>query len=145
MKKTLLNSYKTSTPEKTYQIGFEYGKNILGGETILMFGEAGAGKTVFTKGLAKGLGIDEKVLSPTFAIRNDYQGVKNLHHLDMYRISDMSEIEETGVFEGIFDINDVTVIEWAENVEEYFDFPHTEIKIYYKSANKREIEIYKAE
>lgn len=108
-----------------------------------MFGEAGAGKTVFTKGLAKALGIEDRVTSPTFAIRNDYDGRLFLHHLDMYRIEDESEIEESGALEGIFGENDVAVIEWAENIDGFVNFAHTEITVKYLSANKREITVEK--
>lgn len=145
MNKVLVKEYKTNSSKKTFNIGLKYGEKLSYGETILLLGEAGAGKTVFTKGLSKGLNITESVLSPTFAIRNDYEGRLTLHHLDMYRISDISELEETGVFEGIFGENQVSCIEWAENVMEYFDFPHTEINIIYIGEKEREIKIYKVE
>ena len=134
-KKTII----TKDREETYLLGKEYGEKLVKGETILMYGEAGAGKTVFTKGLAVGLGIFDRVLSPTFAIRNDYEGKLPLHHLDMYRIEDESELYESGALEGIFDENHVAVIEWAENIEGFVNFPHTKIKIEYKGANEREI------
>ena len=126
-----------------FELGFKYGQNLTSGEAILMFGEAGAGKTVFTKGLAKALGIEDRVTSPTFAIRNDYDGRLSLHHLDMYRIEDESEIEESGALEGIFGENDVAVIEWAENIDGFVNFAHTEITVRYLSANKREITVEK--
>lgn len=129
----------TKDREETYLLGKEYGENLNSGETILMYGEAGAGKTVFTKGLAVGLGIFDRVLSPTFAIRNDYDGKLPLHHLDMYRIEDESELYESGALEGIFGENNVAVIEWAENIEGFVNFPHTKITIKYKGANEREI------
>ena len=135
--------YISTSPEETFELGFKYGQNLTSGEAILMFGEAGAGKTVFTKGLAKALGIEDRVTSPTFAIRNDYDGRLSLHHLDMYRIEDESEIEESGALEGIFGENDVAVIEWAENIDGFVNFAHTEITVRYLSANKRGITVEK--
>lgn len=136
-------TYITNSPEETFEIGKSYGESLKKGEAILMFGEAGAGKTVFTKGLAVALGIVERITSPTFALRNDYDGKFMLHHLDMYRVEDESELYESGALEDIFGENDVAVIEWAENIDGFVDFPHTEITVKYLSADKREIEIIK--
>lgn len=136
-------TYITNSPEETFTLGKSYGESLKKGEAILMFGEAGAGKTVFTKGLAVSLGINERITSPTFALRNDYDGKFRLHHLDMYRVEDESELYESGALEDIFGENDVAVIEWAENIDGFVDFPHTEITVKYLSADKREIEIIK--
>ncbi len=136
-------TYITNSPEETFELGKKYGENLKSGVAILMFGEAGAGKTVFTKGLAEALGITERITSPTFALRNDYEGRLNLHHLDMYRVEDESELYESGALEDIFGENDIAVIEWAENIDGFVDFPHTEITVKYLGAEKREIEIKK--
>lgn len=136
-------TYITNSPEETFTLGKRYGESLKKGEAILMFGEAGAGKTVFTKGLAVSLGIEERITSPTFALRNDYDGKFTLHHLDMYRVEDESELYESGALEDIFGENDVAVIEWAENIDGFVDFPHTEITVKYLNADKREIEIIK--
>lgn len=86
--------------------------SLKGGETILLNGDLGAGKTTFTKSLAKGLGIDEVVTSPTFTILNNYEsGRLPLNHLDMYRIESPDELYETGVEDVLLDTG-VTVIEW---------------------------------
>ena len=137
----VIRTYKiiTKNRDETYLLGKEYGEKLQKGETILMYGEAGAGKTVFTQGLAQGLGISDRVLSPTFAIRNDYEGKLPLHHLDMYRVEDESEVYESGALEGIFGENEVAVIEWAENIEGFVDFPHTKIEIKYLDESEREI------
>lgn len=136
-------TYITNSPEETFELGKKYGEGIEKGEAILMFGEAGAGKTVFTKGLATALDIKERITSPTFALRNDYEGKFALHHLDMYRVEDESEIYESGALEDIFGDNDVAVIEWAENIDGFVDFPHTEITVKYDGESKRTVEIVK--
>lgn len=143
MKTEFVEKHITNSPEETFELGFRYGQSLEKGEAILMFGEAGAGKTVFTKGLAKALGIEERITSPTFALRNDYCGRLCLHHLDMYRVEDESELYESGAFEDIFGKDDVAVIEWAENIDGFVDFPHTEITVKYLTDSKREIVIEK--
>ncbi len=143
MKKQLVQSFITKNSEETYDFGVSYGKNLSGGETILMFGEAGAGKTVFTKGVAVSLEISDRITSPTFALKNEYEGKLPLHHLDMYRIEDESEAFESGALDDISDSKSVTIVEWADNVIEHFDFPHTRIYIDYVDANTRKISIYK--
>ena len=142
MEKIIKKQFTTKNQDETYNFGLEFGKTLVGGETILMYGEAGAGKTVFTKGVAVSLGVTDRVTSPTFALKNQYDGDKlTLHHLDMYRIEDEDEAYESGALEGISDEGSVTIVEWAENVEDFFDFPHMRIHINYLSANDREITV----
>ena len=87
-----------------------------GGETLLLVGEMGAGKTHFVKGLAKGLGIDEVITSPTFALHNVYSGRLTLNHFDFYRIDDSEEVAILGLDEFFHDPNGVAAIEWSESV-----------------------------
>ena len=142
MEKNITKQFTTKNQDETYNFGLEFGKNLVGGETILMYGEAGAGKTVFTKGVAVSLGVKERVTSPTFALKNQYDGEKfTLHHLDMYRIEDEDEAYESGALEGISESGSVTILEWAENVENFFNFPHINIRIEYLSANDRQITV----
>lgn len=96
----------------TSEIACRFARSLTGGETILLVGELGAGKTTFTKALFKELGVNEPVTSPTFTLMKTYRGKNHtLHHLDMYRIGSEEEVEELGLREEIED-NDVTVIEW---------------------------------
>ena len=88
----------------------------VGGEVLLLKGDLGAGKTHFVKGLARGLGIDEVVTSPTFALHNSYTGRLNLNHFDFYRIEDSEEVEILGLDEFFYDMHGVAAIEWSENV-----------------------------
>lgn len=103
----------TKSAEETEALGARLAKRLKGGERIILTGDLGAGKTTFTKGLAKGLGINETVLSPTFVISKSYEG-KNLtlNHLDMYRLEDEDETETLGIDDMLSDDKAVTVIEW---------------------------------
>lgn len=82
----------------------------------MLVGELGAGKTHFVKGLARGLGIEEEVTSPTFALHNEYVGRLKLNHFDFYRIENSEEVEMLGLDELFFDKTAVAAIEWSENV-----------------------------
>lgn len=104
--------------EETYQLGFQIGMNAKKGEVFCLNGDLGVGKTVFTQGFAKGLGIDETVNSPTFTIIQEYEGNGlPLYHFDVYRIADIDEMEEIG-YEDYFYGDGVCLIEWAELIEE---------------------------
>ncbi len=105
--------------EDTYALACRIADTLEGGETILLEGDLGAGKTTFTKGLAKALGIEDEVTSPTFTILNVYEDGKfKLNHLDMYRVESADELAELGI-EDCFDNESITVIEW--NKFEHFD------------------------
>lgn len=91
-------------------------KTFVGGEILLLKGEMGAGKTHFVKGLARGLGVDDVVTSPTFALHNSYSGRLTLNHFDFYRIDDSQEVEILGLNEYFYDKQGVAAIEWSENV-----------------------------
>ena len=89
-----------------------------GGEVLLLCGDLGAGKTHFVKGLAKGLGIDDVVTSPTFALHNSYSGRLTLNHFDFYRIESSEEVAILGLDEFFYDKHAVAAIEWSENVKD---------------------------
>lgn len=110
--------FVSESPEETYRIGENMGKSIAPGSVIALSGDLGTGKTVFTKGLAHGLGIETAVSSPTFTILKSYKGGRlPLHHFDVYRIGDVSEMDEIG-YEDCFYGDGVSLIEWAEIIEE---------------------------
>jgi tRNA threonylcarbamoyladenosine biosynthesis protein TsaE len=105
---------------------------------IALFGELGAGKTVFVKGLARGLGIKDVIKSPTFVLMRSYSGSMNLHHIDLYRIKTNDEFlpfEETLMDEGI------TAIEWAERANGLLPKKRIEVKFKMLSGDEREIVI----
>ena len=97
-----------------------------GREVLALFGDLGAGKTAFTRGLCEALGIDE-VSSPTFAIVNEYSGKYTVYHFDMYRITDIDDLYSTGFYDYLN--NGVLVIEWSENIESELDDDAIRIRI----------------
>ena len=110
--------YETTGPEETLQIGKQIGESAAAGEVYALIGDLGVGKTVFTKGFAEGLGIDEPVNSPTFTILPSYEeGRIPLYHFDVDRIEEPEEMEEIG-FDEYIDGDGVCLIEWAGRIEE---------------------------
>lgn len=109
---------ESKKPEDTFLLGEKLGKEASGGAVFLLEGDLGVGKTVFTQGFAKGLGILEPVSSPTFTIIQEYEeGRLPFYHFDVYRIGDIEEMEEIG-YEDYFYGNGVCLIEWANLIEE---------------------------
>ena len=104
--------------EDTYRLGVTMGANANKGEVYCLSGDLGVGKTVFTQGFAKGLGIEEPVNSPTFTIIQEYEESRlPLYHFDVYRIGDIEEMEEIG-YEDYFYGRGVCLIEWSNLIEE---------------------------
>ena len=110
-----------------------------GGEVLLLHGDLGAGKTHFVKGLAKGLGIDEVITSPTFALHNSYEGRLTLNHFDFYRIEDPEEVAILGLDEFFYDKHAVSAIEWSENIKDLLPKNCINITIEKISDNSRKI------
>ena len=109
---------ETRSAKETYQLGVELGKKAQRGQVFTMVGDLGVGKTVFTQGLAEGLGITEPISSPTFTIVQEYdEGRLPFYHFDVYRIGDISEMDEIG-FEDYIYGEGVSLIEWANLIEE---------------------------
>lgn len=106
-----------STVDETYKIGELIGSLVNPGDIICLIGDLGTGKTHLTKGIAKGLGIEDNITSPTFTIVNEYTGRLKLYHFDVYRVNDPDEIEAIGFDEYIFS-DGVSVIEWANYIME---------------------------
>lgn len=103
----------SESPEDTLEAGKNYAKNLKSGDVVLLFGEMGAGKTVFAKGVARGLGIETEVTSPTYAYMNDYGG--KLYHFDCYRLSCGEQAESLGLCDYFYG-DGICLIEWAENI-----------------------------
>lgn len=116
-------------PEQTFQIGVKLSENARPGQVFTLTGDLGVGKTVFTQGFAKGLGIDEPVNSPTFTIVQEYEsGRLPFYHFDVYRIGDVEEMDEIG-FEDYVYGEGISLIEWANLIEEILPQERTEIVI----------------
>jgi tRNA threonylcarbamoyladenosine biosynthesis protein TsaE len=103
--------------EETYNVGKLIGELVNSGDIICLIGDLGTGKTHLAKGIAKGLGIEDHITSPTFTIVNEYEGRLKLYHFDVYRVNDPDEIAAIGFDEYIFS-DGVSVIEWANYIEE---------------------------
>ena len=110
--------YETNSPEETYTLARRLGEQAQPGTVYTLTGDLGVGKTVFAQGLAKGLGIEEAINSPTFTIVQVYdEGRLPFYHFDVYRIGDIEEMDEIG-YEDYFYGEGVCLVEWAELIEE---------------------------
>lgn len=117
------------SPEDTYLLGKQIGESVSAGSVLTLVGDLGVGKTVFTQGLAQGLGITEPVNSPTFTIVQIYEeGRLPLYHFDVYRIGDPSEMDEIGYEDYLYG-DGVCLIEWANLIEELLPEHYMEITI----------------
>ena len=114
--------YVTNSAEETIEIGKSFAEKLNKGAVVLLSGEMGAGKTVFTKGIALALGITSEITSPTYAYLNDYDG--KLYHYDCYRLSSGEDAEALGLTE-YFYAHGICVIEWSENIRDVLPFPRT--------------------
>ncbi len=120
---------ETRSAKETYELGVTIGKKASVGQVYTMVGDLGVGKTVFTQGMAAGLGITEPISSPTFTIVQVYdEGRLPLYHFDVYRIGDISEMDEVG-FEDYVYGDGVSLIEWANLIEEILPEKRIEITI----------------
>ena len=132
----------SNSVEQTLNFASEFASHLKGGEVITLSGDLGAGKTVFSKGVAKGLGVKETVVSPTFTIMCQYlSGRLNLYHFDMYRLSSGLEAEEFGFSEYIQNPNSVSLIEWSENVQSILPKNIINITIEKINDNSRRIRV----
>lgn len=123
-KETIYESYK---PEDTLAIGEKIGREAVPGQLCTLTGDLGVGKTVLTQGIAKGLGVEEPVNSPTFTIVQVYEsGRVPLYHLDVYRIGDVSEMDEIG-YEDYFYGEGLCIVEWANLIEELLPSEYMQI------------------
>ena len=120
---------ETHDPEETFEVGRKIGLNAKPGQIYTLTGDLGVGKTVFTQGVAAGLGITEPVNSPTFTIIQEYEdGRLPFYHFDVYRIGDLEEMEEIG-YDDYFFGQGICLIEWAELIEEILPEKRIEVTI----------------
>ncbi len=121
--------WETYSPEETYSIGEQLGREAAAGQVYTLIGDLGVGKTVFTQGVAAGLGIAGPVNSPTFTIMQVYEeGRLPFYHFDVYRIGDVEEMEEIG-YEDCFYGDGVCLVEWADLIEEILPRHYVRITI----------------
>lgn len=138
-KNIITNSY-----EETQKVGFDFAKTLKGGEVICLHGDLGSGKTTFVQGLAEGLGITKKIISPTFIIMRTYElkgytTKKFFYHVDLYRIESEHDIEGLGLFEIMQDPESIVVIEWPEKIENLLPEMKKDLFFTYIEDNRRNI------
>ena len=109
--------YISNSPAETEALGEALAARLTAGTVVAFTGDLGAGKTAFTRGLARGLGVPDRVTSPTFTIVNEYQGRIPLFHFDMYRLPDADALFDIG-WEDYLDRGGVCAVEWSKNVAE---------------------------
>lgn len=127
----------TNSREETEAFAREYAKTLSAGDVVVLDGDMGAGKTVFSKGVAAGLGILEEVTSPTYAYMNDYDG--RLFHYDCYRIESVEQAENLGLAD-YFDMGGICLVEWAQNISPLLPRKVKRVVIRKLDENRREIE-----
>ena len=118
------------------QFAENYAKTLKAGDVVLLEGDMGAGKTAFSKGVAKGLSIEEEVTSPTYAYMNDYDG--RLFHYDCYRIESVAQAESLGLAD-YFDMGGICLIEWSQNIAPLLPKKVKRVRIVKVDENTREI------
>lgn len=111
-----MKRYISNSTEETEQIAAQLAKSLRSGDVLAYQGGMGAGKTAFTRGLCRGLGLEDHVSSPTFALVHQYgSGSKALYHFDMYRVESFEDLYSTGFFDYL-DYGGILAIEWSENI-----------------------------
>ena len=130
----------TNSFKETQKLGVEFASKLKGGDVIALHGDLGSGKTTFVQGLAQGLGVKSRIISPTFIIMRTYQiEIGNFYHVDLYRIESEKDVEGLGLIELLRDSENITAIEWPDKIENLL--PDNRIDLYFKylGDEKREI------
>lgn len=124
------------------ELGEKLAKRLSRGDVVALYGDLGSGKTTFTKGVGRGLGIKDSrhINSPTFVLIKEYEAKLPLYHIDLYRLDNLKDIEDIGIEEYIYG-DGVAIIEWAEKIENILPEKHISARFKIKGENKREIEI----
>ena len=112
-----MSQFLSHSPAETEDFGFRLAQQLKGGEVIAMYGGMGMGKTAFTRGLARGLGIEYGISSPTFALVHEYTGRLTVYDFDVFRLESWDDLYSTGFYDYL-ETDAVLVIEWSEHIEE---------------------------
>lgn len=144
-------NFSTKNVEETQQLAEKFAQKIASGGVVLLYGNLGAGKTTFVQGLAKGLGIKHRIISPTFIILRTYEipplssraKSRDLYHIDLYRLESEKEIEGLGLVDLLKNPDNIIVIEWPERMGELLPKNTWQISIETIGENEREIKIEK--
>jgi len=144
-----MNRIVTSTSEdQTYQLGKEIAQHLHGGDVVCLYGELGAGKTTFVKGLSEGLGIKSRIISPTFVVVRTHaidnkSGIEKIYHLDLYRLESEKDVEGIGFSEIVSEQGTVAIIEWPEKAGRLLPKNRIDIRFEYINDHSRQIIITK--
>lgn len=133
----------TNTVAETEAVGQALAKQLSAGDIVAMYGDLGAGKTAFVRGMARGLDSRDPVSSPTFTIVNEYSGRLRLYHFDAYRLASSDELYDIG-WDDYIGSGGVCVVEWSENISDIYDGTQTSVKIERISETGRKITIERA-
>ena len=139
-----MQEFITTSESETEALGAKLAASLPGGSVVAMYGDLGAGKTAFVRGMARGMGLQVRVSSPTFTIVNEYLGQRELIHFDMYRLSSADELFDIG-WEDYLARGAVCAVEWSENVEDAFFGDEIRVRIEKLSDTGRKITIEGAE
>ena len=131
-------TYITKSEQETEELGRKLAEKLPGGTVVAMYGDLGAGKTAFVRGMARGMGLSCRVSSPTFTIVNEYLGERDLIHFDMYRLHGADELFDIG-WEDYLRRDAILAVEWSENVEDAFDGSEIVIRFEKLSGTDRRI------
>lgn len=143
----------TNNFKETQELGHDFAKVLDKGDIVCLYGDLGSGKTTFVQGLAEGLGIKQRIISPTFIIIRQYdlkssafakasvgkQNSKFFYHVDLYRVGSERDLEGLGIGEIINNKNNIVVIEWAEKLKSFLSAKRIDIEFFYKKNNTRKI------
>ena len=135
-----MQEFITKNESETEALGERFAASLPDGSVVAMYGDLGAGKTAFVRGMARGMGLDCRVSSPTFTIVNEYLGPRTLIHFDMYRLSGAEELFDIG-WEDYLARGAVCAVEWSENVEDAFFGDEIRVRIEKLSDTERKITI----
>lgn len=142
-----MTQHTTPSFKETQNLGFNLAKKLKGGEVLALHGDLGSGKTTFMQGLAEGLGIKRRIISPTFiimrtydvAIKNQELRIKNLYHVDLYRIESEKDVEGLGLLELLGEKENIVAIEWPDKIENRLPMDRIDIYFEYVGNDTRSI------
>jgi tRNA threonylcarbamoyladenosine biosynthesis protein TsaE len=132
--------FVTGNFKETQKIGHDFGKFLEKGDVVCLYGNLGNGKTTFVQGLARGLGIKNRIISPTFIIVRNYKlGFASFYHIDLYRAENKKDIESLGIEEIMNNKNNIVIIEWAEKLNNFLPPNRIDIELNYEKDDVRKI------
>lgn len=138
-------TFATNNFKETQKLGEDFARSLLAGLQgealiIALYGDLGSGKTTFVQGMAVGLGIKNRIISPTFIIVRNYKiRINDFYHIDLYRVESEKDIEGLGIEEIINSESNIVVVEWAEKLKKYLPKKRIDVHFFYENGNKRKI------